>query len=544
MNKIEDILLTKKRCTQEDIEQAYSIQREYGGQIGNILLNLGAISDTVYVEALVQLYGFKYYKDFQGELKTVNVKGVANDYFLNNDIFPIEQNENTISLATHNSLQGSTLITIENITGKSTVIYLATEEELRPIRGLYENSDEDEAEDIFEDEIDRLKELASEAPVIKLVNNIFSKAVNAYVSDIHFESYKHGMKVRFRIDGALQTVDTIPSKLRQAVTARLKLISKMNISENRLPQDGRISIKISSQSIDIRSSSVPTAFGESFVLRFLGNEAVDLNLENMGFHRDNLALLKKMLKKPNGILLTTGPTGSGKTSTLYAALNYINSDNIKIITVEDPVEYQLDSISQIQVRSNIDYTFSNALRSILRQDPDVILVGEIRDTETAKIAIQSALTGHLVLSTLHTNSAIGAISRLLDMGIEYFLLKSSIIGLMAQRLTRRLCEYCKEKTLITEAQQKAYNMNDLKKYIELSYNPCKAVGCEKCNYTGYKGRIPVMEIIPFDEKIIAQLDENKDFKDIRKLGYRTLQDDAIIKFMQGHISLDEVAKLT
>jgi len=190
----------------------------------------------------------------------------------------------------------------------------------------------------------------------------------------------------------------------------------------------------------------------------LGNEAVDLNLENMGFHRDNLALLKKMLKKPNGILLTTGPTGSGKTSTLYAALNYINSDNIKIITVEDPVEYQLDSISQIQVRSNIDYTFSNALRSILRQDPDVILVGEIRDTETAKIAIQSALTGHLVLSTLHTNSAIGAISRLLDMGIEYFLLKSSIIGLMAQRLTRRLCEYCKEKTLITEAQQKAYNM--------------------------------------------------------------------------------------
>ena len=543
MKKIEDILLEQKRCTQEEIDQAYSIQKEYGGQIGNILLNLGAISDIAYVEVLAQQYGFALYKNFQNELQLITVDGIVNEYYVNNNIFPIQQDEKTISVVTHDPLQSSAFAIIENATQKQLVIYLATEEELRPVKELYENSDDEDDEDIFEDEVDKLKELASEAPVIKLVNNIFSKAVNAYVSDIHFESYKQGIKVRFRIDGALKTVDTIPNKLKQAVTARLKLISKMNISENRLPQDGRISIKISSQEIDIRSSSVPTAFGESFVLRLLGNDAVDLNLDNMGFHHDNLTLLKDMLKKPNGILLTTGPTGSGKTSTLYAALNYINSDAIKIIAVEDPVEYQLDDISQIQVKANIDYTFANALRSILRQDPDVIMIGEIRDAETAQIAIQSALTGHLVLSTLHTNSAIGAISRLLDMGMEYFLLKSSIVGLMAQRLARKLCLHCKEPTTVTEAQKQAYNIDNLEKYREAPYNPCKAVGCKECNYTGYKGRMPIMEIIPFDEKVIAELDENRDFKDIRKLGYRTLQDDAVIKFLEGSISLEEVAKL-
>jgi len=544
MQKFEDILLEEKRCTKEDIEQAYSIRKEYGGQIGNILLNLGSISDIIYVETLAKQYGFKLYKNYQDEKEAIKINGIVNEYFVINSIFPIKEDESSLFVVTHDPLQSSVFAVIESTVKKQLIIYLATEEELRQVRELYEsNEEEDDDGDIFEDEVDKLKELASEAPVIKLVNNIFSKAVNAYVSDIHFESYKHGIKVRFRIDGVLQTVDTIPNRLKQAVTARLKLISKMNISENRLPQDGRISIKISSQEIDIRSSSVPTAFGESFVLRFLGNNAIDLNIDNMGFHQDNLKVLKEMLKKPNGILLTTGPTGSGKTSTLYAALNYINTESIKIITVEDPVEYQLDEISQIQVKANIDYTFANALRSILRQDPDVIMIGEIRDAETAQIAIQSALTGHLVLSTLHTNSAIGAISRLLDMGMEYFLLKSSIAGLMAQRLARRLCKHCKKPVEITQAQKDAYGIEKLTEYIESAYNPCEAVGCQECNYTGYKGRMPIMEIIPFNDDVIKELDKDKNFKDIGKLGYRTLQDDAVIKFLEGSISLDEVARL-
>ena len=544
MQSFEELLLSEEKCTREDIDQAYTIRKEYGGQIGNILLNLGAISDTVYVDVLARQYGFELFKNFEGEPGLIDVEGIVPEFFLLNEIFPIRQDETHLDVVTHNPLQSATIATIESATQKQVRIHVATEEEMRQIKELYERAeDEEQEDDLFEDEIDKLKELASEAPVIKLVNNIFAKAVNAYVSDIHFESYKHGIKVRFRIDGVLQTVDTIPAKLKQAVTARLKLISKMNISENRLPQDGRISIKIASQEIDIRSSSVPTAFGESFVLRFLGNDAIDLDLDHMGFHQDNLRILKTLLKKPNGILLTTGPTGSGKTSTLYAALNYIHSDAIKIITVEDPVEYQLDGISQIQVKSEIDYTFANALRSILRQDPDVIMIGEIRDSETAQIAIQSALTGHFVLSTLHTNSAIGAISRLLDMGMEYFLLKSSIVGLMAQRLARRLCTECKIPVEVTPAQKEAYNIDALQTHIESPWNPCRAVGCQACNYTGYKGRIPIMEIVPFDERIIQELDRDKDFKDIRKLGYRTLQDDAVIKFLEGTISLDEVAKL-
>jgi len=543
MKKFEEILLEKKLCSNDDIEQAYAIQSEYGGHIGNILHNLGAISDVSYIETLAEQFELQLFKNFQQELEKISIESIKNDYFVENEIYPVAQDEKNLSLVMHDPLKSIVLTTLQNLTNKHLLLYLATEEELRTLKELYELDDEEDDSDVFEDEVDKLKELASEAPVIKLVNNIFSKAVNMYVSDIHFESYKNGIKVRFRIDGVLKTIDTVPNKLKQAVTARLKLISKMNISENRLPQDGRISIKISSQEIDIRASSVPTAFGESFVLRLLGNDSVDLTLDNMGFHKQNLTLLKEMLKRPNGIILTTGPTGSGKTSTLYAALNYIHSENIKIITVEDPVEYQLDGISQIQVKSSIDYTFANALRSILRQDPDIIMIGEIRDSETAQIAIQSALTGHLVLSTLHTNSAVGAISRLLDMGMEYFLLKSSIVGLMAQRLARKLCQNCKESMEISEAQGHMYDIDNLKKLIESEYNPCKAVGCKECNFTGYKGRMPIMEIVPFDNKLINELDKNRDFNDIRKLGWRTLQDDGVIKFLEGQISLDEVQRL-
>jgi general secretion pathway protein E len=545
MKQLENILLESKLCTQEEINQAYSIQKEYGGQLGNILLNLGAISDATLISAISQQYSLKLFSELELEkLEKLHIKNIATTFFDENSIFPIYETDKYIACATTSPLKVTVIATIKNLTSKDVVLYLATDEEIREIRNIYESSEDEEDDfDILEDEVDKLKELASEAPVIKIVNNIFSKAVLMYVSDIHFESYKLGMKVRFRLDGKLQTIDTIPQKLKQAVTARLKLISKMNISESRLPQDGRIGLKISGQEIDIRSSSVPTAFGESFVLRLLGNDSVDLTLDNMGFHKDNLDLLKEMLTRPNGIILTTGPTGSGKTSTLYAALNYIHSEDIKIITVEDPVEYQLDGISQIQVKSSIDYTFANALRSILRQDPDVIMIGEIRDSETAQIAIQSALTGHLVLSTLHTNSAVGAIARLLDMDMEYFLLKSSIVGLMAQRLSRKLCDKCKEPTILSDELKKKYNVEHLSQYVSSAMNPCKSVGCKACNFTGHKGRMPILEILPFDEKLVAKIDENRDFSDIRSLGYRTLQDDGVLKFLEGHISFEEVVRL-
>lgn len=544
MKKLEDILLEHHHCTQEDIEQVYSIQKEYGGDIGNIFLNLGIISDEVLISALSEQFSLKRLSSLdKEEIERTFLENVQPEFLLENGFYPISESEHLIRFATHNPNKIHILSILKKILNKKIELVLATDEELRDIKALFEEKIVEE-EALFEDEVDRLKELASEAPVIKLVNNIFTKAVQSNASDIHFEAYKGGMKVRLRIDGTLHTIDRVSLGLKQAVVARLKLMSKMNIAENRLPQDGRITLKLSGQEIDIRASSVPTAFGESFVLRLLGSESIDLNLDKMGFHPENLKLLKSLLKKPNGILLTTGPTGSGKTSTLYACLNYIYSEDIKIITVEDPVEYQLEGISQIQVKSSIDYTFSNALRSILRQDPDVIMIGEIRDTETAEIAIQSSLTGHFVLSTLHTNSAMGAISRLLDMGMEYFLLKSTIIGLMAQRLAKRLCKECKEPIELDKEIIKKYNIDILKDKISTPLAPCRAVGCLACNYSGYKGRVPIIEIVPFNEKIKRELDKDLSFSNIRSLGYRTLQDDAIIKFLEGTIALDEVVRLT
>jgi len=544
MKSVEDILLEYNWCTVEDIEQVRSIYESHGGDIGNIFLNLGIISDTTLIDAYEKQFGYKKFSTLEKEdISRIFLDDIQSEFLLENELYPIQENSSIIVFATHNPNQVHVLATLQRLLDKKIDIVLATDEELRDIKVLFEEQVAQE-EGLFEDEIDKLKELASEAPVIKLVNNIFTKAVQQNASDIHFESYKAGIKVRLRIDGTLQTIDKISLGLKQAVVARLKLMSKMNIAENRLPQDGRITIKVASQEIDIRASSVPTAFGESFVLRLLGSETIDLDLDKMGFHPENLELLKSLLIKPNGILLTTGPTGSGKTSTLYACLNHIYSEDVKIITVEDPVEYQLEGISQIQVKSSIDYTFSNALRSILRQDPDVIMIGEIRDTETAEIAIQSSLTGHFVLSTLHTNSAMGTISRLLDMDMEYFLLKSTIVGLMAQRLAKRLCNKCKKRVALDTELIETYNIEELKKHISQSFNPCKAVGCSECNYSGYKGRIPIIELIPFNEKVKQELDKDLSFNNIRSLGYRTLQDDAVLKFLEGIISFDEIIRLT
>jgi len=544
MKKLEDILLENHYCTQEDIEQVYSIQENHGGELGNIFLNLGIISDEVLISSLCEQFGYANFSSLKKEeVERIFLEDIQPEFLLENGLYPIFESEYLIKFVTHNPNQTHILSILKKLLNKKIELVLATDEALRDIRALFEVQVAEE-EGLFEDEVDRLKELASEAPVIKLVNNIFTKAAQQNASDIHFESYKGGMKVRLRIDGVLQSIDRISLGLKQAIVARLKIMSKMNIAENRLPQDGRITLKLSGQEIDIRASSVPTAFGESFVLRLLGSDSVDLNLDKMGFHPENLELLKSLLLKPNGVLLTTGPTGSGKTSTLYACLNHIYSEDVKIITVEDPVEYQLEGISQIQVKSSIDYTFSNALRSILRQDPDVIMIGEIRDSETAEIAIQSSLTGHFVLSTLHTNSAMGAIARLLDMGMEYFLLKSTIVGLMAQRLAKRLCNECKEPIELTEELAQSYNMNTLKKEISLPFNPCKAVGCSACHHTGYKGRVPLIELIPFSEQIKKELDKDLSFSDIRSLGYRNLQDDAVIKFLEGTISFDEIVRLT
>ena len=540
---MEELFLAKGYCTQIELEKVYAVQKEYQGHIGTILLNWGIITQEQLIEVYSEYFSIPVFNsdDFD-DIKKIETT-IPNEFWLKYNLFPIKEDRDYIYLLTNDPYNIKVFSFIEQELQKEIKLFLTTTQILDEYRLLYEEIDEGDGIE-YDEEIDKLKELASEAPIIQKVNAIFSRAVGMRVSDIHYESFKNGMNVRFRIDGKLQLIERISSAQKASIIARLKLLSSMNIAENRLPQDGRISIKVGGKDIDIRASSIPTADGESFVLRLLGKQAVTYSLGHLDFFEDHISILRDIMKKPNGIFLTTGPTGSGKTTTLYSILNELNSEDTKIITVEDPVEYELDGISQIQVKSEIDFTFANALRSILRQDPDVIMIGEIRDEETARIAIQSALTGHLVLSTLHTNSALGAISRLLDIGIEMFLLNSSINAVMAQRLVRKLCPACKKPSHLSEEIREGLKVDKLlKSYPIEEITVFEPHGCEECNFTGYKGRLPVAEIIPFDNKVKSEFEKDENFSDIEKLGYRSLREDGILKYLIGLTSLQELGAL-
>jgi general secretion pathway protein E len=387
--------------------------------------------------------------------------------------------------------------------------------------------------------------MASEGPVIRLVNLIITRAIETRASDIHFEPFEDQFRVRYRIDGVLHDVESPPKRLQAAIVSRVKIMAKLNIAERRLPQDGRIMLRVKGKEIDFRVSSVPTIHGESIVLRILDKSSIVLDIQKLGFPEDTLEGFGELIERPHGIILVTGPTGSGKTTTLYCVLGKINSPEKKIITVEDPVEYQLKGVNQIQVKPAIGLTFANALRSIVRQDPDVILIGEIRDAETAEIAIQSALTGHLVLSTLHTNDAPSAITRLIDMGMEDFLLSSTIIGILAQRLVRVACPYCQEPyspdpAILREMKVDAGNLADL--------NIIEVKGCENCSHTGYWGRAGIFEFLHVTDDIQRLILEKRDSNVIReaarKNGMRTLREDGWLKVKKGMTTISEVIRVT
>jgi len=542
-----EILVENGICQLKDIEEALYFQQEIGGKIGTVLLNSGVISEAQLLETLSKQLEVELYSSLKrDDYSIINVKDFASSFFVSNKIFPFLEDKDFLYVAVDDVFKLDIFSFISLKIQKEIKPYLLASDELRQFENQYEMENTQDIFDVDEDESEKLKELASEAPVIKLVNNFFAQAIKARVSDIHYESYKDGIKVRFRIDGKLQLIESIPLSMKLAVIARLKLISKMNISENRLPQDGRITLKISGEEFDVRSSSVPTAFGESFVLRLLGKQAISYSLEGLDFFKDSMSLLQKITKKPNGIFLTTGPTGSGKTTTLYSLLNELHTEDTKIITVEDPVEYELHGISQIQVRPDIGFNFSNALRSILRQDPDIIMIGEIRDLETAQIAVQAALTGHLVISTLHTNSALGAITRLLDMGVDYFLLKSSVIGLMAQRLVRKNCPHCKIPLEISENEREKYKIDYLlEKYKFVKPNFSYSPGCDKCNGSGYLGRLPISEVAEFDENIQKMFENDKNVNEtLSTFGYRTMFEDGILKVIEGKTTFEEIISVT
>ncbi len=410
---------------------------------------------------------------------------------------------------------------------------------------------EEAGRDVYEitegnlEDAEHLKDLASEAPIIRLVNRLVLNAVELRASDIHFEPFESIFKVRFRIDGVLHDIESPPKRLQAAIISRVKIMANMDIAERRLPQDGRIKLKVSNREIDFRVSTIPTLFGESLVMRVLDREMLILNLQEIGFPSDLFSEYMRLIKQPYGMILVTGPTGSGKTSTLYTSLAKINSPENKIITLEDPVEYYLDGVNQIHVNPKVGLTFASGLRAIVRQDPDIILVGEIRDKETAEIAIQSALTGHLIFSTLHTNDAAGAIARLIDMGVESFLISSTLLGILAQRLVRVICPNCRETYVPDEKLLAAMNVSP-KEIAGVEFFTGK--GCELCRYTGYKGRTAIFEYLPVDADIRKEIVKQSDTDVLKKIaarkGLATLRQNGWAKVKAGVTTISEILRVT
>ena len=392
---------------------------------------------------------------------------------------------------------------------------------------------------------DHLRDLASEAPIIRLVNRLILNAVETRASDIHFEPFEHEFKVRYRIDGVLHEVESPPGRLQAAIISRVKIMAKLDIAERRLPQDGRIKLKVSDKEIDFRVSTLPTLFGESLVMRILDRESLILDLEKVGFPKELLDEYRELVAQPYGMILVTGPTGSGKTSTLYTTLAKINSPEKTIITLEEPVEYQLSGVNQIQVNPKIGMSFANGLRSIVRQDPDIILVGEIRDRETAEIAIQSALTGHLLFSTLHTNDAAGAVTRLLDMKVEHFLLSSTLLGVLAQRLVRVICPDCKE---VIEPEERLVRSMGISRDQAADTRFYAGRGCESCRGTGFKGRTAIFEYLAVDDHIRREIMARSNTERIKDVaierGMTVLRQDGWRKVREGITTIQEVLRVT
>lgn len=464
-------------------------------------------------------------------------------------VIPIKMENNTLMIATSDPLNLHTLNDIGLLLGCEIEVVLASQDEIEQAIQKYYAVRAQTVQDVISEIKDKkiidqdkegtndLESLSQEAPVIKLVNLIIMEAIKKRASDIHIEPFEKEMVVRYRIDGVLHDTSPPPKGLYPAIVSRIKLMAEMNIAERRLPQDGRIQLKISGKQFDVRVSTLPTLYGESIVLRILEKESILLGLEDLGFEEVVLEQFKKLIKRTNGIILVTGPTGSGKTTTLYSSLNKINAPSKKIITIEDPIEYQLKRINQLQVKPKINFGFAQGLRSMLRQDPDIMMVGEIRDLETAEVAVQAALTGHLVFSTLHTNDAASAVTRLHDMGIEDFLISSSVIGILAQRLVRLICPECKEEYLPKSELVREFQIKTL----------LKGRGCENCNYSGFKGRTGIFELLivneTIQELILQKVNAMKIKGEAIKSGMKTMHDDGFQKIQRGLTTIEEVLRV-
>jgi len=558
-NQIASYLIEKGFIQKEDFENAFPPSQLLGDlSLEEHLIHSGLMSEEQFRKAMEGLFGvpFASAEDFPQEPLLVN--HLSLQFMKESKFIPVRLMDKVLTVIMSNpsdfyvldAIRLTTNFEISVLVGRGNEILDALERlygtGATSMDKIIEDMDEmPEYRAEEEENVDQLRDMASEGPVIRLVNLIITRAIEMRASDIHFEPFEDQFRVRYRIDGVLHDVESPPKRLQAAIVSRLKIMAKLNIAERRLPQDGRIMLRVKGKEIDFRVSSVPTIYGESIVLRILDKTSIVLDVEKLGFPEDTLKGFNELIQRPHGIILVTGPTGSGKTTTLYCALEKINSPEKKIITVEDPVEYQLKGINQIQVKPSIGLTFTNALRSIVRQDPDVILIGEIRDSETAEIAIHSALTGHLVLSTLHTNDAPSAVTRLIDMGMEDYLLSSTIIGILAQRLVRVACPYCRvpatpDPAILQEIRRNGENPEEWK-IVEVK-------GCEQCANTGYWGRSGIFEFLEIDDDIrkliLGKKDSNIIKETARKKGMRTLREDGWLNVKQGMTTIFEVLRVT
>jgi general secretion pathway protein E len=546
--------------TEEQLVRAEELRQQRAVRLEDILRQQNLVTEEELLLAQSQQLGMRYWKTLpDSEFNATLMRQVPLAFARQHKLVPIRLDEDAVLVAVHDPLD------IQPIDDVSALLKAPVEPVLCPEREiigahnrLYDHDPQTATkfiQDLDDAEINHLVSLEpqdildqdSEAPIIQLVNLILSQAVQDRASDIHIEPFERSLKVRYRIDGVLHEVLSPHKRLQAAVTSRLKIMADLNIAEKRLPQDGRIAIRVRNKDVDIRVSVLPTAFGERIVLRLLDKSDSLISLDDIGFTSAVSSLYARLIRRSHGIILVTGPTGSGKTTTLYATLQRINSPEVNIITVEDPIEYQLDGIGQIQVNARIDLTFANGLRSILRQDPDIIMVGEIRDRETAEIAIQSSLTGHLVFSTLHTNDSASAVTRLLDMGVEPFLISSSVLAMMAQRLVRVLCQHCKEPDEVNLEALKEIGINQelLEAHGGQIY---RGRGCEACRSTGYRGRMGIYELLPIDDPIRTLIMQQANAQKIKaaamERSLKTLLQDGALKVMQGLTTVDELLRVT
>jgi len=558
--KLGQILLKEGLITEEQLEKAIEIQKKEGNRLGDTLINLGIVTDKDIVIAMAKQLSIPYASYSKGLLKPAENqdlrKLIPEDYARRNTLIPISRHMNSLTVAFMDPLDLIAIDNLKRMTSCEINPIIATKSDLqRAIEEFYGKEDllKDAISDSYDLEefkvekeveedlsLDDLIARAEEAPVVKLVDLILMQAIKDRASDIHIEPFKNKINIRYRIDGVLYEIPPPAKHLLPAIVSRIKILSNMDIAERRLPQDGVFFVKVENKGIDIRVSSIPAIFGEKVVMRILDKSATPLNLGDLGFQQDELDKFRKAIVSPHGLILITGPTGSGKTTTLYAALNEIKSPRKNISTVEDPVEYKMEGINQVQIKPAIGFTFASALRAFLRQDPDIIMVGEVRDMETAQICIRASLTGHLVLSTLHTNDAPSAISRLIDIGLEPYLISSSLIMVGAQRLVRRLCPECKEAYETTPTLTKDFGIKQ-----ELLYRP---KGCDYCSHTGYRGRIAIYEIILINDQLrelIARGASLGDIKDkVRESGMGSLLQSGIKKAEEGVTSVEEVLSIT